>query len=361
MRNVGRSAVQAATKVGAGVGVAVLALTGCAVDESSTASGGSSGSGGPVTIACVVQEDLCQLQASEFTKATGTPANYVRMSAGEAVARLSASKASPEFDVLAGGSADGHIAAAAQGLTQKYVSPGAADIPDKYKAADGTWTGTYVGVLAFCSNKDVLGKLGLSAPTSWQDLLAPGFKRQIAMAHPSTSGTSYTALWTEVELHDGDQDAALAYFRQLHGNVLQYPKSGAAPGQMAGRGEIGTGIIFGHDCRKYVKEGFDSLEVTYPKDGTGYEIGAVSLVAGAKNAEGGKKYIDWMLTKQAQELGPQVGSFQVPTNPDATITEDMVDLDDVDLVTYDPAQAGAARSELTARFDREVAPQPKGE
>lgn len=37
----------------------------------------------------------------------------------------------------------------------------------------------------------------------------------------------------------------------------------------------------------------------------------------------------------------------------------MVDRDDVAVLTYDIAEAGAARDELTKRFDAEIAPQPK--
>lgn len=313
-----------------------------------------------VTFICSPQEDLCQLIATKFTAATGYPANYVRLSGGEAVARLSSTGETPEFDAWFGGGAEGHIAAAEGGFIEKYVSKNADAIPDEYKAADGLWTGIYVGALSFCSNTDVLKKIGAKAPQSWADLLAPAFKANIAMAHPGTSGTAYQALWTQVELNDGNEDAAIDYFGDLHSNILQYSKSGSAPGQMAGRGEIATGIIFAQDCQKFIKEGFTNLVTTIPKEGTGYEVGAVSLIKHAKNPEGAKAFIDWTLTTEAQELGPTVGTFSVPTLPDAAHTDDMVDLDDLTLVHADIALSGERRNELVARFDTEVAPAPKG-
>ena len=66
-------------------------------------------------------------------------------------------------------------------------------IPEQYKDADGNWTGVYVGALGFCSNVDVLDELGVEAPTSWDDLLAPELEGFVAMAHPATSGTAFTA------------------------------------------------------------------------------------------------------------------------------------------------------------------------
>ncbi len=230
-------------------------------------------------------------------------------------------------------------------------------IPDEQKAADGTWTGVYVGALGFCSNQAELDRLGIEAPASWDDLLAPELVGNVAVAHPASSGTAYTTLYTQV-IRLGSEDAALDYMKELHKNILQYTKSGSAPGGMAGRGEIATAIIFSHDCIKNYEEGFTDLVVTFPSEGTGYEIGAVALVAGAQNPENAKKWIDWSLQADTQEIGQTVGSFQLPTNPDAAVSELSVGLDQVNLVDYDFDAAGAARTELTQRFEDEVAAEP---
>lgn len=347
---------------------ATALLAGCAVEEtpttssssSSSAGGGSIKGTGEVVVACTPQEEQCQAMAAAFTKASGIKTSFVRMSSGEGVARLDAAKSKPEFDVLYGGPSDGHVAAFNSGLIEPYVSPNAAAIPDKYKDKDGKWTGTYVGVLGFCSNKDQLEKAGVAtAPASWAELLDPKLKKQVAIAHPSTSGTSYTAVWTQMVLNGMDEAKTFDYLGKLHQNVLQYSKSGSAPGQMAGRGEVAVGVIFSHDCVKYQKEGFDMLESTFPSEGSGYEIGAVSVVKGGPNAENAKKFIDWTLTPDHQDIGPTVGSFQIPTHPEAKITEDMVKLDEVQLVEYDSIAAGEKKKELTAKFDAEVAPAPK--
>jgi iron(III) transport system substrate-binding protein len=258
-----------------------------------------------------------------------------------------------------GGPADGYAAAAEQGLVEPYVSPNAAVIPAPYKDAAGNWTGVYVGVLGFCNNTAVLAEHEVAEPRSWADLLAPGLDRNIGIAHPSTSGTAYTALWTQVALHQGDQAAALEYMKRLHPNVLQYSKSGSAPAQQVARGEVGVGIVFSHDCVATREQGFAGLSVSFPSEGTGYEVGGVALIRGAPNPTSARRYIDWTLTPAAQELGPTVRSYQVPTHPDAAVSDQSVDLSTVTLVRYDVVEAGRAKKDLTRRFDTDVAQAPK--
>jgi iron(III) transport system substrate-binding protein len=337
--------------------MAILVIsTACARADGGDRRGGDSGK---VVVACGATEEWCAAMTAGFTRATGVRAEFVRLSSGEAVARLSAGRANPEFDVWHGGPADGYAAAAEQGLLAAYTSPNATAIPATYKDPGGVWTGVYLGILGFCNNTRVLADKSVAEPRSWRDLAGAGLGRNVGIAHPSTSGTAYTALWTQVTLHGGDTDAALRYMRQLHPNVLQYSKSGAAPAQQAARGEVGVGVIFSHDCVATRDQGFPDLTTTFPAEGTGYEVGGVALVGGAPNPSSARRYIDWALTPAAQEIGPSVRSYQVPTHPAAKISDKTVDPRTVRLVDYDVAAAGRAKKDLTKRFDTEVAQAPK--
>lgn len=335
------------------VGALSFAAAGCTPDP------GPKEPPGKVTIACSPTEEWCAAMTSAFTKKTGIKATFVRMSSGEAYARIKAGKNNPEFDVWHGGPADGYQAASDAGLLTAYASPNAASIPAKYKDPSGVWTGVYVGVLGFCSNTKVLAERHTAAPASWAALLDPALRRQVGIAHPATSGTAYTALWTQVTLAGGSTDRALDYMRRLHPNVLQYSKVGAAPAQQVARGEVGVAVVFAHDCIATQEQGFKDLTVTYPSEGTGYEVGGVAMIKGAHNSENAKKYIDWALTAEAQEIGPTARSYQTPTHPQAHVSPKSVPLTSVKLVDYDIAAAGKAKPVLTERFDKEIAPAPK--
>ena len=311
-----------------------------------------------LTVLCTPQEDWCQAMTKAFEEKTGIRTSYVRLSSGESLAKLRATKDNPEFSVWWGGPADGFVAAAAEDLLEAYVSPNAADIPAAQKDASGVWTGVYVGALGFCSNKDALARLGVEKPTSWEDLLDPKLKGQVAIAHPASSGTAYTAVWTQVT-RLGGVDQAFEYLKNLHQNILQYTKSGSAPGQMAGRGEVAVSVIFSHDCVKFADEGMTALEVSFPKEGTGYEIGGVALIRNAPEPEAARMWIDWVLTAEAQNIGPTVKSYQLPTNPNATVSERSVKLSEVTLVDYNFDEAGRNRKAITQRFEDEITVAPQ--
>jgi iron(III) transport system substrate-binding protein len=353
--------------VGGGIvlaGLLVSSLAGGALaQDASTAPAGTPmamPSGPPptsLTVLCTPQEDWCQAMVAAFSAQTGIPTTYVRLSSGEALARLRASASAPEFSVWWGGPADGFVAADAEGLLDPYISPESVVVADTQKDPDGAWTGVYVGALGFCSNAKVLAELGVVTPDSWDDLLDPQLQGQVAMGHPASSGTAYTALYTQVE-RLGGEDAALEYMKQLHNNILQYTKSGAAPAEMTGRGEVGVGIVFSHDCVKNFDAGFKDLVTSFPAEGTGYEIGGVALIKGGPEPIAARMWTDWSLTAAAQEIGATVASYQLPTNPNAAVSERSVDLSQVNLVDYDFQAAGEARAALTQRFEDEVAAQP---
>ena len=343
-----------------------------------------------LTVLCTPQEDWCVAMTQAFQEQTGIETSYVRMSSGESLARIRATADNPEFSVWWGGPADAFIAAKGEGLLEQYDSPSAAAIPADLKDPENYWTGVYVGALGFCSNVELLNELGIDPPTSWADLLNPVLEANVAMAHPATSGTAFTAFWTVVTLEadkleypegmptEGEEmagtgegynedgsptqqaiDNAFAYFAQLNNSILQYTRSGSAPGTLAGNGEIAVAIIFSHDCVKLQVEGFQDVLVTsFPEEGTGYEIGGMAIIKGAQELEAAKAWYDWALTPEAQAISLTVNSLQLPTNPDAPVSPLSVNLSNVNLVNYNFEAAGANRTAMVERFDQEVAPAP---
>jgi iron(III) transport system substrate-binding protein len=332
-----------------------------AASASSAAAGGPCGpkGSGSLTILGTPQEEYIQGVAKAFEAECGIKTSYVRLSSGEAVAKLTADKANPQFSVWWGGPADGFIAANNAGLLEAYKPKLFDTIPAQYRDPNGVWTGIYVGALGLAVNTKVLKDKNLPEPTSWADLAKPIYKGQISMAHPASSGTAYTMVATHLFLNNKDVEKAFAYFRQFHSNVLQYQKTGAAPARIAGQGEVAIGVVFSHDTVAAIDEGFKDLKVVFPSEGTGYEIGGEALVKNAPDPIAGKTFLDWAITAKAQELAPTFKAYQIPTNPDAKVSEKSVKLSTVKTVTYDFQWAGDNKKAIVDRFSNEVAPAPK--
>src|SRR5688500_11337554 len=310
--------------------------------------------GDRLEVLCTVEEGWCKVMVAAFESKTGIATTFDRLGSGDAVDALHNSKANPKYSVWWGGSADGYVAAKADGVLAPYESPNADAIPTASKDADGAWTGVYAGALGFCSNQAELAKLGLNPPASWQDLLNPDLKGRVSIAHPSSSGTAYTALWTLMTLNRFDEEATFAYLSALDKNVAEYTRSGAAPAGIAANGTAALAVVFAHDCATAIDAGARDLVLSFPKEGTGFETGATALIKDAPNPEAGKKWIDWALTAEGQELGAQAKAYQLPLNPDAKVPALSVKLGSIALVDYDFTKAGEQRQALSAKFEEQI-------
>lgn len=320
---------------------------------------GAASAQGELVVYCAVQEEWCRPMVQEFEKATGIKVSMTRKSSGEIYAQVKAEASNPKGDIWWGGTGDPHLQAAAEGLTEEYKSPNMSQLQDwavrQYDAAKGRTVGIYSGALGFGYNTNEVKGEG---PKCWADLIDPKFKDDVQVADPNSSGTAYTMLATLVQLMG--EDKAFAYMKALHKNVNQYTKAGAAPAQAAARGETAIGITFQHDLVTQVVAG-GPIKVVSPCEGTGYEIGSMSIIKGGPNNANAKKWYDWALTPDAQKLGAAAKAYQVPSNKNAPTPKEAPDLSTIKLINYDFVKYGAPdeRKRLLSKWDNEVKNQPK--
>jgi iron(III) transport system substrate-binding protein len=317
---------------------------------------------GSINVLCSVQQEWCTAIAATFQKDTGIRIAITQKGSGEGLAQVVAEKANPKLDVWFGGTGDPHLQAAEQDLTQPYKSPRLSELhPWAQKQAEMSGyktVGIYAGALGFGYNTELLAKKKLPPPACWKDLLRPELRDDIQMANPNASGTAYTAVATLVQLMGEDQ--AFAYLKDLHKNVSAYPKSGTGPIKAVARGETAISVSFVHDGPGETLAGFPVKTAT-PCEGTGYEIGSLSIVKGARNLDGAKKFVDWALTPGAQKLGAEAKQFQLPSNKATPVHALVPDLSKIKLIDYDFVKYGktAERKRLIGRWDREIGSQPK--
>ena len=156
------------------------------------------------------------------------------------------------------------------------------------------------------------------------------------------------------------EDDGFEFMKGLHSNINQYTKSGSAPIKAAGRGENTIGIVFMHDAVKQAVSGFPIMVVA-PCEGTGYEIGSMSIISGSRNLDEAKKFYDWALTPEAQNLALQANTFQVPSNTGSQTSDKAPDMSTIKLIDYDFKKYGSSdeRKRLLKKWDDEVPTLPQ--
>ena len=117
----------------------LLASSACGTSSASSSSSSAYDNEKPtkLTVLCTVEERWCAAETAAFQSKTGITTTYVRLSGGDAVAALNDTNAKPAFSVWWGGSADGYVAAKADGSLEPYKSPNAVNVPDSSKDAGG--------------------------------------------------------------------------------------------------------------------------------------------------------------------------------------------------------------------------------
>ncbi|WP_433327933.1 ABC transporter substrate-binding protein [Spirillospora sp. CA-294931] len=188
-----------------------------------------------------------------------------------------------------------------KGVVPAYLPPSAGKLKDWQKAKEGGWVATFVGTPSFVVNTAKVK----NPPRTWQDLLKPEYKGQIATKNPASSGTGQAMVVAAAVANGGgvgNLGPAFEFFAKLKksGNLSDAKMSeetlekGEAPIQVnydfngiAQKKELGA---------KGVR-----LEVIIPSDGS---IWAPSgLIVNRYNTAKGdflKAFMEYVLTDEGQ-------------------------------------------------------------
>ncbi len=103
------------------------------------------------------------------------------------------------------------------------------------------------------------------------------------------------------------------------------------------------------------------VETITPSDGTGAEIGSMSIIKGSRNLDAAKKFYEWALTPAAQEMAAAAKQFQLPSNKNAKNDARIPDFKKIKFINYDYAKYGASaeRRRLIAKWEKEVNSLPR--
>jgi len=312
---------------------------------------------GKIVIYAAEDEKTLDALTKMFTKNTGIGTEVVRIpAAGTLVARIRAEKGAPKADVFIGGSVEFHEPLAKDGFVVPYDSPAVklGNIAARFVSPENYWHGWFMGTLVILLNPDRYKKeiapKGLAKPATWDDLLNPAYAKSVASGTPASCGGAY--IFTAVQIfRNGGEDKGFDWLKKYDKSVAQYTPTCPGSITLVARGEVIAGITWQDDAVEALMAK-QPIEVIFPPE-TGAEIGGASIIKGGANPEGAKKFVDFLLSKEAQTVKTELG-YTYPIRDDVGPPKGVPPLAAIKLVKYDRQFAIDNRTRLTKRWEDEI-------
>lgn len=279
--------------------LATTILAACGEEKNGSSDGSNND---PITLYSPETPEFTKELASKYEELYGQKVNVQYAGTNVLVNQMMAEKDNPKADVWYGG---GGIlpfeAAVDKGILTDYIPEAAANweiTQDgiKLKHQDGKYVGVEVFVLGFAYNPELVSKE--DAPKTWEDLIDPKWKGKIQFPNPAASGTA--TLMVMDQMARIGEDEAWKYFDKLVENASSIPDSGSSPTKAVSMGE--ADIAVGFDFMAYEQQNNgESVDFIVP-DKTPVLVNPASLIENGPNPEGGKKFIDFLLSDDGQQI-----------------------------------------------------------
>ena len=286
--------------------------------------------------------------ANLYERETGRTVEFMRLSAGEMVARTQAEMARPQADVVSGIPAAFMAVLREEGAIRPTFPENAAHFPADLHQADGYWYGTDATILGMLVNESVFQREwpDHEYPETWDDFLRPEYAGWVVMPDPATSGTAYTFVTAHL-LRGGEED--WSYLEQYVGQVDLFTSSGVAPARMASIGEYAFAVTFAHDALVNIQAGFPARFVV--PGATGGTVGTTAAVVGGPSGdEAADHYIDWLMSLSPQQLLVDL-QFVASMHEEVILPAAHPDITAVEFVAVDPEWAATERDRILERWE----------
>lgn len=243
-------------------------------------------------------EEMINPIVSEFEARYGVKVEIVAAGTGELLKRIETEQANPLGDVLWGGGVASIVPK--KDLFEPYQSANEDAMLDDCKNTEGMITRFSILPNCLMVNTELLGDITIEG---YEDVLNPELKGKIAFADPAKSSSSFQHVVNILyAMGGGDTEQGWDYMAKLCANLdgKLLSSSSAGPKGVADGEYV---VCFTHEeyASKYVNEGAP-VEIIYMKEGVTKTADTVQIIKGAKNMENAKRFIDFLTSKEVQEL-----------------------------------------------------------
>ncbi|WP_426446796.1 ABC transporter substrate-binding protein [Siccibacter colletis] len=282
-----------------------------------------------------------QMTVSAFEKAhPDIEVKWIRDGTTKLIARLQA-------ELAAGGAAPDVLLIAdsvtmeslkKQDLLAAYRSPEASRYDAQLYDPQGYYYGTKLIITGIAYHTRAPVK-----PASWQDLLKPELKNMTTLPSPLYSGAAQIHMATLMN----DPQLGFAWYQKLKANGAM-PQSGNG-GVMSAitSGSKAYGVLVDYMAIREKAKGAP-IDFVFPKEGVSIVTEPVAMMKNAKNPDGAKAFIDFVLSDEGQRLVLKQG--YLPADPKLPAPQGFPARDSIKLMPFDPAKALADTDANKKRF-----------
>ena len=183
----------------------------------------------------------------------------------------------------------------ANGWLEPYISPETDHIAKEYMDADGYYTAGRLVTMGIAWNVGLVSEE--EAPKTWNDLLDPKWYNQIIMTDPSQAST--TKYWMAAMMQS--EKYGEAYFKALKDNGVELESGTTATHNRVADASYMVGICLDYVSANLMAQG-SPMNFHYTTDDVITMTSPIALIKGCANEENGKLLMDFILSKEGQEV-----------------------------------------------------------
>jgi iron(III) transport system substrate-binding protein len=306
--------------------VLTLALGQAAISGAAQADGAT---GKLVLYTSQLEPDARQTVEAFKAKNPGVEVEWIRNGTTELMNKLRAefTAGAPQPDLLLIADAVTMESLKAEKRLQPYEGAPVAGYRPGTHDAQGYWFGTKLITTGIVYNTAAPMK-----PASWQDLLKPEAKGTTVMPSPLYSG----AAAIHMAAIKAEPSLGMAYYEALQRNGTTAAKgNGGILKDVAGGAKLYGMVVDYLPIREHLKGA--PIAFVFPKEGVSAVSEPVAILSTAKNPVAAKAFIDFLLSREGQELASAQGFL--PALPGVNPPPGFPDPAGITLLPYDPAKA----------------------
>jgi ABC-type Fe3+ transport system substrate-binding protein len=161
---------------------------------------------------------------------------------------------------------------------------------------DGTYRGFAIAGYGMVWNAGKLAQAGVPAPGAIADLADPRYRGLVAMSSPSRSGTTHLMVETVLQRYGWERGWAL--WRRIAGNLATITARSFTVTNGVADGRFGVGLSVDPKRRA---AGAAALDYAYPDENV-FLPASIALLKGAREPDGGRAFIAYVLSPEGQAL-----------------------------------------------------------